>query len=79
LVTTFWDGAIKIFDLVNHKEIFFVEKAHKDLVSAVAISHDDKYMVTCGYDRHLKIYNFEKREEIESIPDISSASCNFLT
>ena len=76
LVITFWDGAIKVFDLVNHKEIAFIQKAHKDLITAVAISHDDKYMITSGFDRQLKIYNFEQRVEIESIPGISPSGRN---
>jgi len=77
-VTTHWDGSIKVFDLINQKEVALIEKAHKDLVSALALSPDNKYLVTSGFDRQLKIYDFEQRTEIESIPNISSSGCKIF-
>jgi autophagy-related protein 16 len=60
IVSAHFDCAIRMFDLRTYDMVKEISKAHDNQVTSVNISRDDTYIVTCGKDSVIKIWDSRK-------------------
>jgi len=72
------DKSIKIFDFETKQEIYNIENAHErklfiqllfiysclDRIMSVAISNDNKYIISGSHDQTMKIFDVETKQEV---------------
>ena len=62
-----YDKSIKIFDLHNMQLINHFQGVHKSAISTIAITSDNRYIVSGSYDKSIKVFDLLNFKEIDRI------------
>jgi len=78
LISASRDKSIKVFDLHTKQEIHHFQNAHKgkivsrkiisrclDWITSVAVTSDNRYIVSGSFDKSLKIFDLQTKQEIQ--------------
>ena len=66
LVSGCSNGNLILWNL-NSNETIYVIEGHFDWINSVAISRDNKKIITGSYDKYIKIYDMESGQEIKTL------------
>ena len=56
------DGAIRCHDLMSGEEVWKIQNAHKDGVTAIQVANNGKFVVTGGEDGAVRVWELRTRE-----------------
>lgn len=78
LISASRDKSIKVFDIHTKQEVHHFQNAHKgkivsikilsnclDWITSVAVTSDNKYIVSGSFDKSLKVFDFQTKQEIQ--------------
>ncbi len=82
------DKSIKVFDLANQEEVYHFENAHEsktviplnynsnflDTVNSVAISTDNRYIISGSADKSIKIFDLESKTKLSHLKNAHNGS-----
>jgi len=85
------DRSIKIFDLQTKQEVHHFENAHKSMeiyiyekfiflgrVASVAVTSDDKYVVSGSWDKSLKVFDLQTRQQVHHFENAHKGMENYI-
>lgn len=66
VVSGHFDGNIRIHDLKSQKMIHEIEKAHSQQVTSVHFSHNNRYLLSCGRDNIIKVWDLHTYKQLHA-------------
>lgn len=69
---------IKFYDFAKRQAIFFRKDVHKDRISCMVISSDDKYLATSSYDKSVMLMDIENKTIIQYFHDAHYSNINHV-
>jgi len=66
------DGKIRAFRVDNNQQLWQIDNAHKNGVTAIALSHNNKFIVSGGQEGEVRVWEIRSRELISHLKEHTS-------
>lgn len=66
------DGKIRAFRVDNNQQLWQIDNAHKNGVTAIALSHNNKFIVSGGNEGEIRVWEIRSRELISHLKEHTS-------
>jgi WD40 repeat protein len=66
------DGKIRAFRVDNNSQLWMIDNAHKNGVTAIALSHNNKFIVSGGNEGEIRVWEIKSRELIAHLKEHTS-------
>ena len=66
------DGKIRAFRVDNNEQLWQIDNAHKNGVTAIALSHNLKFIVSGGNEGEIRVWEIRSRELIAHLKEHTS-------
>ena len=66
------DGVIRAFRVDNNQQLWQIDNAHKNGVTALALSHNNKFIVSGGCEGEIRVWEIRSRELISHLKEHTS-------
>jgi cilia- and flagella-associated protein 52 len=72
ILAGFSDGKIRAFRVDNKQQLWQIDNAHKNGVTAIALSHNNKFIVSGGQEGEIRVWEIRSRELIAHLKEHTS-------
>lgn len=66
------DGKIRAYRVDNNEQMWQIDNAHKGGVTAIALSHNNKFIVSGGEEGEIRVWEIRSRELISHLKEHTS-------
>ena len=66
------DGKIRAFRVDNNQQLWQIDNAHKNGVTAISLSHNNKFIVSGGQEGEIRVWEIRSRELIAHLKEHTS-------
>ena len=66
------DGKIRAYRVDNNQQLWQIDNAHKGGVTAIALSHNSKFIVSGGEEGEIRVWEIRSRELISHLKEHTS-------
>ena len=67
LFTGSYDNSVRIWSLFSRKKVGEITKHHGNWISVLDLLENEKYLVSAGFDKFLKVFNVDQRKLVRSL------------